>query len=97
MEFGGRGGAAEPVALLDEQRLEAGFGQIERGDEGVVAGADEDDFAGSGQGMSSAEDLSLENILGNRPFLKSSRMASAPRRPGAPMMPPPGCVAEPHM
>ena len=29
--------------------------------------------------------------------LLSFNISNAARRPGAPMMPPPGCVAEPHM
>ena len=33
----------------------------------------------------------------DRPHARSCRTACAALRPGAPMMPPPGCVAEPHM
>ena len=35
-------GAADPVVLLDDERLQAGLGEIAGGDEAVVAGADDD-------------------------------------------------------
>ena len=84
MKFLGDRRAAGLRAAFEHQRLESGFGQIEGGDQAVVAAADDDDVA-----------------LVARPFyaapLMSFRISSAARRPFAPMMPPPGCVADPHM
>ena len=38
------------------------------------------------------DDVVLQTV-----FFQSFNNCKAPLRPGAPMMPPPGCVAEPHM
>ena len=82
MKFFGDGGAADYGAALEDERLVAFFREIESGDESVVAAAENDDVA----------------LRGHAQLLPVSfRISSAARRPGAPMMPPPGCVAEPHM
>src|SRR6059058_2051604 len=82
MEFFGNGSAAHRLAALEDDRLVAGFGEIKRGDQAIVTGAD-DHHRGLGHQM--------------RPPFQSLRICRAASRPGAPMMPPPGCVAEPHM
>ena len=83
MEFFGDGCSADLRSAFEHQRLEARLRQIEGGDQSVVTAADDDDVALS------------------RPWLGRSldvfQNSSAARRPVAPMMPPPGCVADPHM
>ena len=82
MKFLGDGGAADDVAAFEDERLVAFFREVESGDERVVAAAENDDVA----------------LCGHASVLPESfRISSAARRPGAPMMPPPGWVAEPHM
>src|SRR5262249_56120983 len=83
MKFFGDGGAAGLGAALEDEWLESGFGEVEGGDQAVVTATDDDDVALVGHGYAA-------------PFT-SLRISSAERRPGAPMMPPPGCVADPHM
>jgi hypothetical protein len=80
------GGSAYLRAAFEDERLVSGFGEIKGGDQPVVAAADDDDIAGS---------LWFAAIYAAP--LMSFRISSAARRPGAPMMPPPGCVADPHM
>src|SRR5208282_6539485 len=81
------GGAADLRCALEDERLESSFGQIEGGDEAVVASADDDDIAGA---------VRLRRHSYAAPLM-SLRISSAASRPFAPMMPPPGCVADPHM
>ena len=45
MKFVGDGGAADLRPALEDERLESGFGEIEGGDQAVVAAADDDDVA----------------------------------------------------
>ena len=75
--------AAPPTTLapLEHERLQAGLGQEGRGREAVVAAADDDDVG----------------LHATFPRSQSFRISRAAIRPGAPMMPPPGWVAEPHM
>ena len=69
-------------APFQHQRLESSLGKIEGGNEAVVAATDDDDVA----------------LLAHYAApLTSLRISSAESLPGAPMMPPPGCVADPHM
>ena len=88
MKFFGDGGAAGLRAALEHQRLVSGLGQIERGDQSVVAAADDDDVA-------------LPGTFAFRPCLRRSlevfQNFQRCQPPGPPMMPPPGCVADPHM
>ena len=83
MKFLRDGGAADLRAALEYERLESGLGQIKCGDQTVVAATDDDDVARLRPSVYAA--------------FPSFRISSAARRPGAPMMPPPGCVADPHM
>src|ERR1039458_3725696 len=85
MKFIGDGSAADLRPALEDEWLESRFGEVERGDQSVVASADDDDVAMSGLGF----------WHGQAAPLMSLRISRAARRPGAPMMPPPGCVAEP--
>ena len=75
MELGRDRAAATRGARLEDNRLQAGAGQVERRRQPVVAAADDDD--------------SHARV--------SASILIAALRPGAPMMPPPGCVADPHM
>ena len=50
----GDGGAAEHVALLEDQCLQPGTGEIGRADETVVATTDDDRVVGLGQGGTSS-------------------------------------------
>src|SRR6202035_5374582 len=43
------------------------------------------------------EELAAFERVDLKPLLQSLRMTWLAMRPGAPMMPPPGCVAEPHI
>ncbi len=47
MEFIGDGSAADLQSAFENERLESGFGEVERGDQPVVAAADHDDVARS--------------------------------------------------
>jgi len=78
----GDGRAADHGAALEHHALDPGARQIARGDETVVPGADDDHLARSHESF---------------PAFQSCRTMRAPLRPGAPMIPPPGCVADPHM
>ena len=45
MKFSRDGRAADLMAALNNQRLESGLGQIEGGDQSIVAAADDNDVA----------------------------------------------------
>src|SRR5258706_1328109 len=121
MEFFGDGAAADEFAALENEGLEAAFGEVEGGDERVVTAAD-DYYAlsdGHGQFFSTGDGEAMETSVGGceergagreleedfaeferedlNPLLQSLRMTWLAMRPGAPIMPPPGCVAEPHI
>src|SRR5208337_5532420 len=83
MEFLRNGAAADYRPAFEHEGLESSFGEIEGGDQPVVSCAEDNDVA----------------LFGHRYFvpLECFRISSAARRPGAPMMPPPGCVADPHI
>src|SRR6202021_1394061 len=81
MKFFSDGRAANNRAAFEDEGPEALLREIERGDEGIVPGAENHDIALDGHYLCPA----------------SFKISSAARRPGAPMIPPPGCVAEPHM
>ena len=83
MKFFSDRGAANLRAAFEHERLESRFGQVESGDQAVVPATDDDDVARVSAMLYAA--------------FPSFRISSAARRPGAPMMPPPGCVADPHM
>ena len=81
MELLGDRAAAHGGAALEDQRLLARLGEQGGGGEAVDASAHDDDVGPHA----------------TFPRLQSFRISSAPRRPGAAMMPPPGWVAEPQM
>ena len=85
-ELGGGGGAADPVAALEDERAQARPGQVGRRDQPVVAAADDDRVVAPSAGPSWPPS--------RQPRPPST--SSAARRPLAPMMPPPGCADEPH-
>jgi hypothetical protein len=71
-------------AAFQHYRPEPALRQIIRGDQRVVTTPDEHNFLSDGHGQFAA-------------FFHSFRMTWLAILPLAPMMPPPGCVAEPHM
>src|SRR5208283_2816288 len=83
MKFLRNRAAADYRPAFEHEGLESSFGEIEGGDQPVVSCAEDNDVA----------------LFGHRYFvpLQCFRISSAARRPGAPMMPPPGCVADPHI
>src|SRR5437899_279591 len=84
MKFLGNGAAAEVFPAFENGGLEAALGKIESGNERIVTAADENNFLSEGHGQLAA-------------FFQFFRMTWLAMRPFAPMMPPPGCVAEPHI
>ena len=48
MKFIGDGCAADLGAAFEDERLESRFGEVERGDQAIVAAADDDDVARAG-------------------------------------------------
>src|ERR1700738_4072562 len=88
MKLIGHGGPAHLCAAFEHQRSVSGLGQIERGDQPVVAAANDDNVAPLGAFL---------YRHGYAAPLMSFRISSAANRPFAPMIPPPGCVADPHM
>ena len=76
--------AADDIAAFENQRLEPALGQIKRGDECVVTTTNENYALSDGHGQFAA-------------FFHSFRITWLAMRPFAPMIPPPGCVAEPHI
>ena len=82
MEFFGDGGAADDIAAFENERPVALFREIKGRDQRVVATAENDDVA-------------LRRPLSVFPRVFQNFQRRQP--PGAPMMPPPGCVAEPHI
>ena len=77
---------ADLLVALEHEDLLTGLREVGGRDEAVVAAADHDDV-----------ERLLRHQAALRPFFFSLRYSSAAIRPGAPMMPPPGCVAEPHI
>ena len=92
MKFLGDRAAADHFAAFENERLEAAFGEIKRGDECVVAAADDNYALSDGHGQ-----FLLPFEREASVFFHSFKMTWLAMRPGAPMMPPPGCVAEPHI
>jgi hypothetical protein len=90
MKFLGNGPAANHFSPLENERFKAAFCKIERGDECVVAAADECYALSDGH-------VQFLLPLEREDFFQSLRMTWLAMRPGAPMMPPPGCVADPHI
>src|SRR3984957_14575921 len=86
MKFFCNGRAAHLGAAFEHQWFESGFGEIEGGDQPIVSTTNDNDVACLGH----------MSWFGHQ-AAPSFRISSAARRPGAPIMPPPGCVADPHM
>src|SRR5437763_11363017 len=84
MEFICNRGPANLRAAFEHEWFESSLGQIKGGDQPVVTAADDDDIP-----LASARHYAAP--------LTSLRISNAARRPFAPMMPPPGWVADPHM
>src|SRR5260370_123534 len=101
MKFLGDGAAADHFAAFEDEGLEAALGEIKSGDKGVVAAADESHALSKRHGQLAAFAAAAEEL----DFVQRAREASdhsfkmtwLAMRPLAPMMPPPGCVAEPHI
>ncbi len=108
------GAAADYFAAFENEGLESAFGEIKRGDEGIVTAADENYALSDGHGQldSLAERAAVDatgsgskrraivvplDCRGAADFFHSFRMTWLAMRPLAPMMPPPGCVADPHI
>jgi len=90
-------GTADNVATLEHERLESSFREIESSDQTIMAGANDDDVVCLCQCSES-----ICSVLSGRaaPYslnYVSFKISIAALRPLAPMMPPPGCVADPHM
>ena len=81
--FGDRA-ATDDFTAFQHHRLESALRQIIRGDQRVVASANKNYFLSDGHGQFAA-------------FFHSFRMTWLAMRPFAAMMPPPGCVADPHI
>src|SRR5438067_5200332 len=98
MKFFGYRCAANYLAAFKHQRFQSRFREIVSSDEAVVSGAD-DDYSVHQFSVYSFElwnfDFAENCKLKTQNF--SFRIIIAAFRPLAPMMPPPGCVAEPHM
>ena len=81
VKFFGDGCTTNNRAAFENEGPKTFLREIERGDEGIVPGAENHDIALDGHYLCPA----------------SFKISSAARRPGAPMIPPPGCVADPHI
>ena len=84
MKFLGDRSAAHHRAALQHHRLEPAFRQIKRGDQCVVTAANEHNLLSDGHDQFAA-------------FFHSFRITWLAILPFAPMIPPPGCVADPHI
>src|SRR5216684_1102173 len=104
MKFLGDGAAADHFAAFEDKRLEAALGEIKSSDKGVVAAADESHALSKRHGQLAAF-AAVVVAAEELDFVQRAREASdhsfkmtwLAMRPLAPMMPPPGCVAEPHI
>ena len=86
-ELRGLGRAADVAPPLEDEDAPAGLREVGRGDEPVVAAADDDRVVVPGPGRG-------RHQAALRPRERST--SSAAIRPFAPMIPPPGWVDEPH-
>src|SRR4030095_12505351 len=95
MKFLGHRSAADHFATLEHHRLETAFRQIKCGDQTVVATADDHYFLPKWHLQFPARARELV-LISEAPF-HSFRITWLAMRPGAAIIPPPGCVADPHM
>src|SRR6266704_2111925 len=99
IKFLGDGAATDHFAAFEDEWLETTLGEIEGGDESVVAAADENYALSERHGQSPASErgeldfVARAREAGDHSF----KMTWLAMRPLAPMMPPPGCVADPHI
>jgi len=104
MKFLSDGAAADHFATFEDKRFEATLGKIKSGDEGVVTATDENNALSERHDQLAALDA-VATECEELDFVQRAREASdhsfrmtwLAMRPLAPMMPPPGCVAEPHI
>src|ERR1700687_3161602 len=95
MKFIGDGAAADHFAAFEDEGLEAAFGEIESGNESVVTAADKSHALSDGQGQLARFETCDREL--EPPDFHPFKMTWLAMRPLAPMMPPPGWVAEPHI
>jgi len=104
MKFLGDGAAADHFPAFEDEGLEAALGEIKSSDKGVVTAADENHALSKRHGQLAAF-AAVVVAAEELDFVQRAREASdhsfkmtwLAMRPLAPMMPPPGCVAEPHI
>src|SRR5215471_18929520 len=101
------GAAANHLAALQHNRLESAFGEVERGDQSIVTTADyryllserHRQFLACADRelVTFAREEFLPPAPDADPPFQSFRITWLAMRPGAAMIPPPGCVADPHI
>ena len=84
--------APDNLSPFEDQRLVAALGKIERRDKPIVPAADYEDALSSGHGQ-----FFEWNCREGAVFRQSRRITWLAIRPGAPIIPPPGWVAAPHI
>src|ERR1700676_2729630 len=85
MKFFGDCAAAHHLTALQHYGLESAFRQVKRGDQRIVTAADENHLLSDGHGQLAAA------------FFHCFKITWLAMRPLAPMIPPPGWVADPHI
>ncbi len=98
-QLGRLGGAAQPVAALEDEHPPAGPGEVRGGHERVVAAPDDDRLVAAGAPSVGTPShvrrrAARRHQAAFRPRDRSSSIAAI--RPFAPMIPPPGWVDDPH-
>ena len=82
--------AAHHLPPLQHQRLESAFRQIKRSDQSIVSAANNRYTLSDGHGQFAA-------FVFDPPDFHSFKITWLAIRPFAPIIPPPGCVADPHI
>ena len=104
IKFLGHGATADHFAAFQDERVETTLGKIESSDKGVVTAADKNHALSERHAQLAA--FAAVVVAGEgRDFVQRAREASdhsfkmtwLAMRPLAPIMPPPGWVAEPHI
>ena len=95
-DLGGLGAAADRWLPFEDERLPSSLGQIGRAGEPVDSRANHDCVVRLIRHQTFAN-APARPALPALPALPCLEIRIAALRPGAPMMPPPGCVADPHM
>src|SRR5438477_11851535 len=87
---------AHHLAAFQHHRFESALGQIKRGDQSIVPAADDHYFLSQGHRQFPA--CARETLLiDGPPLFHSFKITVLAILPGAAMIPPPGCVADPHI